>query len=85
MKKNTAEFEKYKKREIERIRIQNYGTIYEGYIEDLVLVEYYMEEDKSPFECDGDCSEIENFKKDLFRELLKIDNEYQSRYYVSAN
>lgn len=69
----TQKFIRYSKLETARVRLENFGGIFESYVGDLVLVEYYIETGESPFVGDDNYTHIETFKENLFKELLYLD------------
>lgn len=69
----TKEFKGYYRLEIARIKLENFGSLFESYVEDLVLIEYYLETDNTPFIGDQECFHIETFKQGCFEKLMKLD------------
>lgn len=74
----TREFKRYYKLEIVRIRLENFGSIYEHYVEDIILYEYYAEMELSPFVGDDECIHISEFANNLFKELLRAEEKEKS-------
>lgn len=67
------EFIRYSKLETARIKLENFGGMFESYVGDLVLVEYYLETGESPFVGDDNHAHIEAFKDNLLKELIHLD------------
>lgn len=72
------EFKRYYKIEMARIRLENFRSIYESYVEDIILYEYYSEMELSPFVGDEEFFHISEFTDNLFKQLLSEDDKQKA-------